>query len=85
MQTLEASLIALLEASDKTQRALAEQLKAQSVELTQVNEELKAREKEATDLRLSLEQLHGLLETSLTLQKGLETRLLELEKALQKA
>lgn len=78
MQTLEASLIALLEASDKTQTALAKQLEAQSVELTRVNEELETREKEATDLRLSLE-------TSLTLQKGLEARLLELENSLRES
>ena len=86
MQTLEASLIALLEASDAAQAALKKQLDAQGneleqlgIELTKVSNELRAREEENTVLRLSLEQLHDLLETSLNLQRTLDTRLQALE------
>jgi len=72
MTELEQSLIALLEASDKAQRA-------QDIELKQVGEELKAREDEAKALRLSLELLHSLLESSLKSQERLEKRLRDLE------
>ena len=77
MTELEHSLIALLEASDNAPRA-------QDLELTQVGEELKAREDEAKALRLSLEQLHSLLESSLKSQQRLEKRLRDLESKLPK-
>ena len=89
MNELETSLIALLEASDKTQTAQAAQLKAQNEELRRlgnelstVHSELRTLNEENTRMALSLEQLQKFLEPLLESHRQQETRLTDLRSKL---